>query len=177
MFMNNITIKKFKLFWAWQDECEETWLGEMSQQGLHLKALGFPGWYLFLQAERRDYVYRLDFITSNKNKAEYLQFFADAGWEYLGQMGGWQYFRKERQGLETPEIYTDNDSKVQKYGRLIGFLVIFLPILIVNFNNIVERDASLFKSILLPTYLILLGIYTYAMINLIRRVSKLKKRL
>ena len=30
------TIRKWKLFWAWQDHEEEIWLREMSQQGYHL---------------------------------------------------------------------------------------------------------------------------------------------
>jgi hypothetical protein len=41
-------------------------------------------------------------------------------------MGGWQYFRKEAPAGETPEIYTDQASKVYKYQRLLLFLTIFL---------------------------------------------------
>ena len=36
--MNESTMKKFKVFWAWQDEQEEAWLREMSLQGLPPRA-------------------------------------------------------------------------------------------------------------------------------------------
>jgi hypothetical protein len=38
----------------------------------------------------------------------------------------WQYFRILAQEGESPEIYTDPDSKVQKYRRLLAFLIVFL---------------------------------------------------
>ncbi len=37
------TVRKFKLFWAWQDEQEEEWLREMSRQGYAYAARDFPG--------------------------------------------------------------------------------------------------------------------------------------
>lgn len=40
--MENKTIRKVKWFWGWADEKEEAWLGEMAQQGWHLRRLVFP---------------------------------------------------------------------------------------------------------------------------------------
>ena len=122
------TMKKFKWFWAWQDEKEESWLSSMAQEGWHLKGLGFPGMYIFNSGEPRNDHYRMDFITDRKNYQNYLQLFKDAGWEHLGEMGGWQYFRANAETNIPPEIYTDKDSKAKKYQRLMLYLVIFLPI-------------------------------------------------
>ena len=60
------TQRKFKWFWAWQDEKEETWLAEMSSQGWHLLRVDGPGFYTFQSGAAADYVYRLDFQADPK---------------------------------------------------------------------------------------------------------------
>ena len=86
--MSNNPVKRFKLFWAWQDEKEEIWLSEMAEQGFHLDRISLPGWYDFNVGEPRKDVYRLDFqsLRSNKDRDSYLQLFADSGWEHVGDM-------------------------------------------------------------------------------------------
>lgn len=176
--MENPTLRKFKWFWAWQDEKEEQWLGEMSRQGWHLRSFELPGWYSFTAGMPQNYVYRLDFQTSpQKDREQYLQLFNDAGWEYLGQMSAWQYFRKLAEPGENPEIFTDVESKVNKYQRILGFLVIFLPIWVVLFPRVSERDLSIFGIILMVLMLGILTLYIYASINLIRRIQQLRKLL
>ena len=118
-------IRKFKWFWAWQDDDEEAWLREMSLQGWHLSSIGGPGLYIFALGEQRDYVYRLDYRhPARMEKDAYLQLFQDAGWEHLGSLSGWQYFRKIARAEEPLDIYTDVESKVEKYRRLLGVLVV-----------------------------------------------------
>jgi hypothetical protein len=46
-------IRKWKLFWAWQDEKEEAWLRQMAQEGLHLKSPGL-GMYTFQPGDAQD---------------------------------------------------------------------------------------------------------------------------
>jgi len=77
-----------------------------------------------------DYVYRLDYINPAKDKPAYLQLFRDAGWEHVGEMTNWQYFRKQVQEGEAPEIFTDVETKVEKYRRLLAFEVIILLVLV-----------------------------------------------
>ena len=89
------TTKKFHWFWAWEDEKEEAWLREMSQKGQHFRSVSPPSTYIFEKGEPIDYVYRLDYFTNRKDRSNYLQIFQDAGWDYKGEMGGWQYFRQE----------------------------------------------------------------------------------
>ena len=169
------TMKKFHWFWAWDDEKEETWLRQMAQEGWHFKSVSLPGNYTFEKGESIDHVYRLDYFVDRKDMPAYLQIFEDAGWEYLGEMSGWQYFRTESVNGNAPEIYSDKASKAKKYERLILYLVIFLPIYL-NLLNISERsDAGYMQilSVLMGGFMLL---YIYAMVRLIVRVTSLKKK-
>jgi hypothetical protein len=139
--MMNETKRVFKWFWAWNDEQEEAWLTEMARQGWHLREPGVFGFYCFERGAPRNVVYRLDFKTAGRDQEEYRQLFTDAGWEHVGEMGGWQYFRTEAAEGETPEIYTDESSKIHKYQRLFFFLVIFLPIFSVTMSNMSGRSS------------------------------------
>lgn len=175
--MNETTMKKFKVFWAWQDEQEEAWLREMSLQGWQLRALPFPTLYTFERGAPQDLVYRMDFITTSTKRDEYFQLFRDAGWLHLGQMGGWQYFRKPSADGSAPEIYTDAESKIQKYGRLLIILVIFLPIMLISFRAISELGDSLPGMILWLVYLVVYLLYIVTLIKVALRVIKLKKKI
>ena len=175
--MANEILSKRKWFWAWQDEKEEAWLTEMAQQGLHLHDVPFPGKYQFKSGEPADYVYRLDYQSlKTKDKDSYLQLFADAGWEHVGEMGGWVYFRYKTTNGETPEIYSDLESKIGKYQRVMLYLVIFLPIMLLLMNNTASVDGyGVFSTILQGLAALLLLFYSFAMIQLLIRINKLKK--
>jgi hypothetical protein len=172
------TISKFRWFWAWQDEKEEAWLHEMAIQGFHLRSMRLPGSYEFEASEPRNDYYRMDYIIDRKDYENYLQLFKDAGWEHLGEMGGWQYFRTRGQGNAIPEIYTDKDSKVQKYQRLIMILIIFLPIFVTMGTRQIDQTSRFSELYLAGKFLIniLMLIYAYAMIMIFRRIQQLKNK-
>ncbi|MFZ6026835.1 MAG: DUF2812 domain-containing protein [Chloroflexota bacterium] len=140
----NPTITQRKFFWSWQDEKEEAWLHEMALNGLHLVKLQ-GGIYHFEKGAPKQMAYRLDYRDWNTSQQDYEQLFADAGWQYVGSMGGWQYFRKEAAPGSMPEIYTDTDSKVQKYRRLQWFFVLLLPFLWIAFPDFDFNHTSLFR--------------------------------
>ncbi len=175
--MTNEIITKTKWFWAWQDEKEEAWLTEMAHQGLHLDDVPFPGRYQFKSGEPADYIYRLDHQSLGaKDKDSYLQLFADAGWENIGEMGGWMYFRYKVTNGEAPEIYSDLASKIGKYQRVMLYLVIFLPIMLLLMNNLSAADSSgPFFIILEGLSALLMLLYAFGMIQLFIRINKLKK--
>jgi len=169
-------ITKFKWFWAWNDAEEEKWLEEMSQIGWHLEKPGFPGFYRFAKGEPRAYSYRLDFRTGSlKSLQEYMQICRDAGWEALGRMGSWYYFRKECRGGEKPEFFSDKDSKIQKYRRLIVFLAIFLPIMLNGTRIISQREASWAISAIGILYIFIIAGWIFVMVRLLLRIRQLKK--
>ena len=168
------TIKKFHWFWAWEDEKEEDWLREMSQQGLHVSSVGIPGFYEFAQGFAKDYVYRLDYISDRKDYSNYLQLFHDSGWDHVGEMSGWQYFRKEALNGEDLEIYSDNESKARKYQRILLLLVIILPLLINGTLIISRRDGMEVFGII---YIVFMLIYIYGITRILMRIGKLKKKI
>lgn len=171
------TITQFKWFWAWQDEREEAWLAEMAKAGYHLESIGLPGQYTFQQGEPGNYVYRLDFQGLRaKDRDSYHQLFADAGWEHIGDMGGWVYFRHKLNGGDIPEIYSDLESKMGKYHRLMGYLIIFLPIMIMVVPRVADVEQfGPFGNILGLISAILLLLYSLAIIQIFRRIIQLRK--
>ena len=172
------TLTKFKWFWAWQDEKEEAWLAEMAKEGYHLENLALPGQYTFRQGEPGNYIYRLDFQALRaKDRNSYYQLFADAGWEHIGDMGGWVYFRHKLNGGEPPEIYSDLESKMGKYHRVVSYLIIFLPIMIILVPRVADVDFfGPFRYILGLISASLLLLYSLAMIQLFRRIIQLRSK-
>ncbi len=161
-----------KWFWAWQDEKEEVWLEQMSRKGWHLKQAQFLGRYEFIKGEPKNYAYRLDFNISRKDFGEYLQLFSDAGWEHIGKMGGWQYFRIAAEPGTTLEIFTDNESKIKKYQRLIAFLLLLsganVPALsLLSRNNMYNPLKILFFA--------LFAVYVIVFLRIYIRIKELKK--
>ena len=171
-----ITKKEFHWFWAWDDEKEEAYLRELALDGWHFKSVTIPGYYTFESGEPRNDFYRLDILSNYKDKENYLQLFEDAGWSHIGEYGSWQYFRKTAVEGETLEIFTDNESKQKKYGRILLYLIIFLPIYTVFLTRVNEASSSFYKIVTFVMFLFFL-LYMYAMLMLIRRIGQLKKKL
>ena len=176
--MDAKTLTKHKWFWAWNDDREEAWLGRMAQEGWHLSSLGMPGEYTFVAGEPREDIYRLDYFINRKDYEYYLQLFRDAGWEHIGEMGGWQYFKTLKKGSRVPEIYTDNASKQQKYARLILFLIIFLPIFIMLATRPVPAGSHFYDlySIVKMFFALILILYAYAIVRIGIRILHLRKK-
>ncbi|AZB40922.1 DUF2812 domain-containing protein [Bacillus sp. FJAT-42376] len=133
--------KVFKLYFAWADDAEAKWLTSMSKKGWGLKSYKW-GLYTFEKITPANYIYRLDYQASLKDdREEYYSIFHEAGWEHAAEFNGWQYFRRPAEDhAETPDIYSDLPSKVQKYHSL--SLLIFLLTL---------PALGIFLSIILPS--------------------------
>lgn len=170
------TNTKTRWFWAWEDEKEEQWLREMAQEGWHLIKPEVFGRYTFEQGEFQDIVYRLDYNAGTKDKAEYYQLFEDAGWEFVDEMGGWQYFRKENTDGDTLEIFTDNESKAKKYSRVLIYLTIFLPIFIIFMTNLSQSGVPWVQAVSV-IFGVLMFLYAYAMVRLLIRIGQVKRKL
>jgi hypothetical protein len=185
--MNPTTNKRTRWFWPWQDEKEEGWLEKMSQEGWHLKSVGLPCVYLFSKGEPCHYTYRLDYMPADKAKwDEYRQIFVDAGWEYTGEMSNWRYWRKQVTAGETAEIFTDTESKIRKYRRMLGYMGFFLVLLVflgtrIFFRPIWENwdDAPVASVIYMVggiLYAVVIPMYIVVVVQLLRRINQLKKR-
>ncbi|MBN2385441.1 MAG: DUF2812 domain-containing protein [Anaerolineales bacterium] len=177
--MQEELIRKHRWFWAWADDREEAWLREMAQQGLHLGKAAPLGEYFFVRGEPRDDVYRLDYVPMSKKDEHYYQLFKDAGWEHVGEMMGWQYWRKLATDSQADEIFTDNDSKIQKYQRLLAILTIFLPVLIINVTNMGVfslREKYPWIIGLQVFSIFLLVFYSVVLLRILFRIRMLRRR-
>jgi hypothetical protein len=185
--MNAATLKRINWFWPWQDEKEEAWLEKMSQAGWHLKSVQLPCVYFFDKGEPCRYTYRLDYMPTKKTELqEYLQIFQDAGWEYIGEMSNWRYWRKGGKTGETPEIFTDMESKLRKYRRLLAYMGFFLFLLVfLGMNMFINRTwvdsdhSSLIFAIYLfgrVLYAVIIPLYVVVVFQLLRRINQLKKK-
>jgi hypothetical protein len=174
METNNPIFRKFRWFWAWDDDVEEEWLRDMSNQGFHLKSVGYPGIYTFEEGPKKDLVYRLDYSPEMKKKEDYFCLFKDAGWTYLGNMNYWQYFRKEASGPVAPEIFTDYESKIQKHKRVISLLAALTPIMVINVINCSKRSDQPFWLASTVFFGVFLALFLYGMWKLLRRINELK---
>ena len=168
----------FRFFGLWEDEKEEAWLGAMARQGWHLKKIGFINRYVFEGGPPRDVAYGLDFKPGRSDKQNYLQLFADAGWEHVLEYGSWQYFRKETAG-EDLSIFTDNDSKTKKYQRLLAICVVFLMIWwqpsIKGLEVVLKYGWLVMLVFVLRLALFIMLLYTVIM--LMRRIFQLRKKI
>ncbi len=167
--MEKTTLRKYKWFWPWQDDVEEAWLRGMSQQGWHLSNVALPCGYFFESGEPEDFVYRLDYPGSYKlDREDYLQLFMDTNWEFIEERTGWYYFRQPAQSDQELHIYTDAESKISKYQRLLAFaFVIMMPL----FLGVINTRGDSWFFIIFPLFLI--WVYIFARISI--RINQLKR--
>jgi len=170
--MNETTRQVKQWFWPWQDEAEEAWLRKMSQAGWHLSKADLFGQYTFTAGEPRDTVYRLDYQgKESSDLQDYMQLFRDAGWEHVSAMGGWHYFRKLAQPGDALEIFTDVESKIEKYERLL--VVLFLPFFLLNivWMYLNTSQYPVFGLVLAALY----GLIAYIALRIFLRIRELRR--
>ncbi len=176
--MSSSLVRSFRWFWAWQDEAEERWLGQMAREGLHLASVSFPGLYTFVRGQPRHDVYRLDYRSlASRDWADYLRSLQDEGWEHVGQMTNWHYFRQETAEGDEPQLYADPAAKAEMYRRLLAIYVILLPSwLLVLKSSIWEGPPVLFKGVVRFVVFLLMVLWAYAIVRLSQRMKQLRQR-
>ena len=156
-----MTKKIRKWFWFWEFEKEEQWLNEMAQKGLKLCKIYyglFCNSYIFENCLPNEYTYRKQFIKNKINHPENLQYFSflkETGVEVIEYRDDgknvWVYFCKKTSDGPL-ELYSDIDSKISHYNRVIKRL---------NFSLCMEAFCT--------------GLLTYHMIDLFDHFFKYKK--
>lgn len=153
----------------------------MAKKGWHLKDVSFAMMIFELKKdEPKNIRYALDY--NNKVDDEYMMIAEDAGWKYIAKSTGWILFSKKYDS-ERPELFSDNQSIIDRNKRLLRFLSVMaalqIPILTMNF---IDRDYSdhFFTSIVilciyLPMVVLLfLGVIKLFFIN--RSLIKVGRR-
>lgn len=100
---------------------EEQYLNEMAQKGHRLVSYNSLGVYTFNESEPQSLHYRIDWRKfPNKAKFdEYLAMFQDSGWEHVYGtcQSGSQYFLPMEGKAQTDDIFSDDESRIQRYKR------------------------------------------------------------
>lgn len=176
--MSKDLVRTFKLFWPDQDQEQETWLRAQARAGLHLERVNVLQVRTFRRGPPADVAYRIDFTNKGKDPL-YRQLFADAGWEHVADVAGWQYWRKAVTKGAVPEIFTDNASKIAKLRRQIALIALCIaPILITGTTLMPEHLARMSPASQLPlvaVYTLLPLIYAYMALRLFKRIRQLSQ--
>ncbi len=118
-------VRKFKVWYVWQDEDHQQWLQEMAAQGLHLRSTNVFCIHTFERGAPADVAYRWDVRYLGPN-AEYQQLFQDAGWELVTSTVGWHCWRKPREAGANTEIFTQRADNAAKYLRVIRLFALIV---------------------------------------------------
>ena len=171
--MSSQFVTKFKFFWDDADHALEDWLQDMARQGLHLEKVGFLHYhFVFRRGEPAEMTYRLDY-RATRLAPDYLQLFIDAGWEHVDQSFGWQFWRAPSLAGRTREIFTDVESRIKKYQRLLWlFALAWSPVvLLLPFERGQARwDTPMEVGVTLA----MLGVTAYLVARLVRRIRRLR---
>ncbi len=186
------TVRKIRWFWSWNDVEEETWLRDMSAQGLHLKDIENPCIYIFEQGEPVNYVYKLDYHINNamfnnvgwfalaeesakvkEARKEYHQLFKDAGWKYLATNRGWKYFRQAEETGKIQELYTDLASKEVRYRHQFIFQSLSIILVAIYTLSQINDQATIGLGGQIGIYVVL-GLFALPLIPLGLRWRKLR---
>ena len=112
-----------KWFFTWDFEKEERWLNEMAAKGLALISVAFCA-YTFEQTDPGEYGVRLElleYLPSNPESEQYIQFLESTGVEHVGSMIRWAYFRKKRAEGEF-DLFSDFECRIRHLNRMLALL-------------------------------------------------------
>lgn len=156
---------------------EEKWLREQHKNGWKLVKNVMGCVYIFEKCKPEDVIYRLDFKNSEET-SDYMQLFADYGWEYVGKSIGWLYFRKPASQMDYEnegEIFSDNESKIGMLQKIM--MTRMLPILIIFLCIVIPQTIMSIQiaKVLLIIWSLMFGLYVYFLLYCGFKLGKLKK--
>ncbi|NLM44438.1 MAG: DUF2812 domain-containing protein [Clostridiales bacterium] len=111
-------------------EKEEKWLNHMAEKGWNFRKYSFLR-YTFEKGTPGEYIYRMELLgksPDNEESKAYVDFMKETSVEVVDTYQRWIYFRKNK-SEGTFDLYTDYDSRIKFYKRLITFIG---PLILVN---------------------------------------------
>lgn len=175
------TKKEFRYFSIFNHEKEQDYLREQHKCGWKFVKVSGLCTYHFEECEPEDVIYQLDFNPDgSEHKDEYIQMFADCGWEYMQEYVGYSYFRKPAvEMVDEEEIFCDDSSRMEMLnrvykGRLLPLLIIFsaclMPQFVLNMSNGHVFVAAVMGSIML-VYVV---VFAYCAIHYYRKKKNIE---
>ena len=103
-----------QIFYISEFDVEAAWLSFMHREGWKmLSTTGFK--YRFESCPKENWTYQLDFRADGVSEEEYIQMYADYGWEFVTRFRQWYYFRKPYSEEEDMSIFSDNADVPQHH--------------------------------------------------------------
>lgn len=133
-------------------------LRQFSLKGWHVKNFKLMG-YTLEKGKSLDYIYNIDYRWLQEDeKEEYFEFFSSSGWSHIASEGYIHLFRAD---AGTKQIYTDRDTKVEKYKDssrfMMTFSILFILITALAWGGVMISSDTL-ESILFVAAVILSAI-------------------
>lgn len=182
---NGAVVRKFKLWFVWQDEQLQRWLQQQAAQGLHLRSTNVLCLHTFVRGAPADMVYRWDAGDQRKDP-HYMQLFQDAGWEHVASTVGWHCWRKARLAGQVNEIFTDSADKIRKYQRVMVPMLVILAVQLLTLAAnpgvhmvLSGSNPAAATPIVSGAVGILVGsaiVLAYAVVKLMQRTAQLKRQ-
>lgn len=151
------TKKEFRFYTIAEYDKEERYLQKRHSEGWRFVEVTGIGVYHFEKCEPEGIVYQLDYNQEGiADRGEYIQMFADCGWEHVTDYVGYSYFRKPVSEMDSEEeIFNDDNSKLEMLqrifkGKMIPLFIVFFVYLILQFVL-----PALFENV------IILGVVTW----------------
>ncbi len=174
---------EMKFFTIMDHEKEQAYLRSMHNHGWKFLNVTGLGSYHFEECTPEDVIYQLDYNQEGiAHKDEYVQMFADCGWEYIQDFVGYSYFRKSAAlGQGDAEIFCDDESRLQMMervykGRLLPLVIFFSCVLIPQFllNLLLYHNygVAAFCGAVIALYLTLFGGFAVKYGNYKKQVRK-----
>lgn len=166
---------KFRIYY---DKDKETaWLNDMAAKGYAMKSF-FAGFYTFEKCEPGEYIYQIDFGSKMfAIDPNYREFMEENDVEVLQPWGMWIILRKKA-ALGDFVLYTDVDSNIEHYTKIINMFKIALVIELICFFMECAAFYGGFQAGLY--FMILIGIFIVSFISIIaktnRTIAELKSR-
>ena len=110
-------------------ENEEKWLNEMSAKGFALMDYTWCR-YVFTDCQPGEYIFRLElleYLPNHPVSQKYLRFLEESGVEHIASYIRWVFLRRKASDGAF-DIYSDADSKIKHYKRIIMLNLFILPI-------------------------------------------------
>lgn len=177
-----MSVVKRKILFAWNEEKERVWLEDQALKGLKLTDVGVFR-YTFDEIEPKALAYQFDFnVLTEGDLGSYYQLYEDAGFEHITSYVNWHYFCCEKSQSTQTDIFNDNASKMEKYKRVLLFLIAmaiptYLQAFIIAPASLLDGSMSefykYFAFILYPAAVI----HIYATVSIASYYFKLKKRI
>ena len=89
--------------------------------------------YTFQKGEKETFVYQIDFNPDERQREDYIQLYADFGWQFITEKDGRFYFCKSAVCSNEDTIFSDEETKAIMCRKIIKRKLIgFIPISIIS---------------------------------------------